>query len=90
MEHAARSASIELVFSSKLTQTCTKAMAPAHFAPVTILECKNLRRLIRSGTARNLELLDMTHLCAIIDAAHAPKKRGSYKKRRARGHDGLV
>ena len=65
-------------------------MAPAHFAPVTILECKNLRRLIRSATARNFELLDMTHLCAIIDAANAPKKRGSYKKRPARGRDGLV
>ena len=34
MEHPARPASVELVFSSKLTQTYTKAMAPAHFAPV--------------------------------------------------------
>jgi IS1 family transposase len=29
------------------------------------------------------ELLDMTHLCAIMDAANPPKKRGTYKKREA-------
>jgi|HubBroStandDraft_2_1064218.scaffolds.fasta_scaffold3424446_1 hypothetical protein len=43
-----------------------------------------------SGPGEPPRLQHMTHLCAIIDAAHAPKKRGSYKKRRARGHDGLV
>jgi len=49
MEHAARPASVELVFSSELTQTYTKAMAMAHFAPVTTLESKNLRGCCSRG-----------------------------------------
>ena len=48
MEHAARPASVELVFSSELTQTYTKAMAMAHFAPVTTLESKKSPRVLLS------------------------------------------
>jgi hypothetical protein len=35
---------------------------------------------IRIQEGESPRLQHMTHLCAIMDAANAPKKRGSYKK----------
>ena len=44
---------------------------------------KSLRTSPAQAAGVTDELLDMTHLCKLMDAANPPKKRGPYKKREA-------
>lgn len=67
-------------FSKKLENHCN-ALALYFFHYNFCRIHKSLRTSPAQAAGVTDELLDMTHLCKLMDDAHPPKKRGPYKKR---------